>query len=128
MASNNVESMQILLKEIYCHWEAMPPKVRAFLLEKLNEFGLLELAKFWSKPAMIEYTRDGIAASIRGKSWFMATRYLKMGMLPEARALALNGSFLRQCFVSMVSCFCCSSCHECSVFLYVMRWVFSHTL
>ena len=103
-AISNVESTQSLLKEIDDQWEVMPPQVRTFLLEKLDELGLHELAKFWSKPAMIEYTRGDFAASIGGASWFMAMRYLKMGMHPEARTLTLNGCFLHQCFVSMISC------------------------
>lgn len=82
------------------HWESMPSQAKKFLLETLDFLSLHKLAKFWSGPMVIEYTRGGIAGSVCGASWFIALNYLKLGKVAEARALTLNGSFLHQCFVS----------------------------
>ena len=82
------------------HWEAMPEQAKKFLLDTKDSLSLHKLTKFWSCPSMIEYTRGGIAGSVCGASWFVALNYLKLGMMSEARALTLNGSFLHQCFVS----------------------------
>ena len=59
------------------------------------------LAKFWSRPSVKQYTVGGIACSVCSASWFMASQYLKLGHVREARALALNGAFLHQCSVSI---------------------------
>ena len=91
---------QQLLNEIDSHWASLPAQVRPFLLRKLDYLGLHELARFWSHSSLIEYTRGGVDGTVCGSSWFIATQYMKLGMLPEASALMINGSFLHECFVS----------------------------
>ena len=59
------------------------------------------LAKFWSRPSVKQYTVGGISCSVCSASWFMASQYMKLGHVREARALALNCAFLHQCSVSI---------------------------
>lgn len=57
--------------------------------------------EFWSSSeTRIESSRGRIAASISGSSFFLALNYTFIGKIVEARALILNGAFLRQCIVS----------------------------
>jgi len=97
-APNNVQSVQNIQEAIDRHWESMPEQAKKFLLETRDFLSLHKLARFWSSPSVIEYTRGGIAGSVCGASWFIALNYLKLGKVQEARALTLNGSFLHQCF------------------------------
>ena len=99
-ANDNVKTVSSILESIDRHWEAMPGQAMAFILESLDVLTLQKLAKFWSCPGVVEYTRGGIAGSVCGASWFMALNYMWLGKLPEARALTLNGAFLHQCYVS----------------------------
>ena len=78
----------------------MPAQAKTFLLESKQYITFHRLAKFWSCESIVEYARGGIAGSVCGASWFIALNYLKLGMVVEARALTLNGSFLHQCYVS----------------------------
>lgn len=75
----------------------MPLSAKDFLLEKLDSLSLHKLARFWSQPSVIDYAQGSIAGSVCGASWFLALSYLKMDMIPEARALTLNGGFFHQC-------------------------------
>ena len=59
------------------------------------------LAKFWSRPSVKQYAVGGMAYTVCSASWFMASQYLKLGHVREARALTLNGAFLHQCSVSI---------------------------
>ena len=59
------------------------------------------LANFWSRPSVKQYAVGGIACSVCSASWFMASQYLKLGHVREAKALTLNGAFLHQCSVSI---------------------------
>ena len=103
-APNNVETAQSIKKEIDHHWKlCMPTQAKIFLLETLDFPSLHKLAKFWSSPSVIEYTRRGVAGNVCGASWLIALNYLKLGQVQEARALTLNGSFLHQCYVSIVA-------------------------
>ena len=123
-APNNVETAQSIKKEIDHHWKlCMPTQAKIFLLETLDFPSLHKLAKFWSSPSVIEYTRNNIACDRNTQvgshmelefgrlgmswscfsSWFIALNYLKLGKVQEARILTLNGSFLHQCLVSIVA-------------------------
>ena len=93
-----------LLKDIERHWEVIPPLAKSFLLQNLHSLRLNALAKFWSNLAMIGYTHGDITGNLCVASWFLARQYLEIGMQLEARVLILNGSFLHQCLVRMISC------------------------
>ena len=118
-ATNIDQSTQHTKQEINRHWANMPKQAKTFLLETLDPPSLHKLAKFWSSPSVIEYTRNDIACDRNTQvgshmvlefgrlgmswscfsSWFIALNYLKLGKVQEARILTLNGSFLHQCFV-----------------------------
>ncbi|KAL7540964.1 hypothetical protein ACHAXR_010523 [Thalassiosira sp. AJA248-18] len=93
-------SQSLVCEMIESAWKSMPLGTRPFLLKALGRLHLGELVNFWSNPVRDQYTRGGMACITSGTSWFLAMQYLKLGMLPEARALTLNGSFIQQCFVS----------------------------
>ena len=97
---DKIKTVRNVLDEIDNHFSSMPSQVKPFLIAKPDQLGLFALVQFWSSPLMKQYTSGGIAGSICGASWFIASQYLKIGMMPEARALTLNGGFLHQCFVS----------------------------
>ena len=101
----NDQSIQNMQEIIDRHWlYTMPKQAKCFLLETLD-ISFHGLAKFWSSPSVIEYTRGGVsgrAGSTCGASMFVALNYLKLGKDLEARALTLNGSFFHQCLVSIV--------------------------
>ena len=112
----NAQSVQNIQEAIDSHWEYMPKQAKSFLLQALD-IGFFELARFWSSPSVIEYTRGSIngragsvcdpswcwAGSVCDASWFIAENYLKLGKVHEARILTLNGSFFLQCLVSIVA-------------------------
>ena len=103
-AHNNVQSVQSIKKEIDHRWKVcMPQQAKMFLLEALDLPSLHKLARFWSSPSVIEYTRGVFAGNVCGASWLIALNYLKLGQVQEARALTLNGAFLNQCLVSIVA-------------------------
>ena len=82
----------------------VPEEAKEFLLSISTldyDLDIYALAKFWSRPSLKQYTVGGIAGGVCSASWFMASRYLKLGHVREARALALNGAFLHQCSVSV---------------------------
>jgi len=97
---SHVQSLASIQQAIDRNWESMPPQAKAFLLEiEALDSSFHKLAKFWSSPSVIEYTRGGIAGkSVCGASWFIALNYLKLGKVQAARVLTLNGSFIHQCF------------------------------
>lgn len=97
-APNNVQSVHNIQDAIERHWQSMPGQAKTYLLETLDFISLHKLAKFWSSPSVVEYTRGGIAGSVCGASWFIALNYMKLGKVAEARALTLNGAFLHQCY------------------------------
>ena len=96
-----VRTTSSILAELEGHWESMPSQLCPFLLHKKHTLTLHDLAKFWSGDSMVAFTRGGIAGSVCGSSWFMASMYLRIGMANEARVLTLNGSFLHECYVSV---------------------------
>ena len=122
--SNNdmlVKSVPELLNELDRNaWSHMPPAAKSFLLKKRETHGLhghidlTELVKFWTSPVHIKYTKGEVAVTQCGASWYIATQYLKIGMLAEARTVALNGAFFHQCYVSVSIAWCvhvlCSVC------------------
>ena len=84
------------------HWVPQEAKELLLSISTLdNNLDICALAKFWSRPSVKQYTVGGIACSVCSASWFMASQYLKLGHVREARALALNGAFLHQCSVSI---------------------------
>ena len=84
------------------HWVPQEAKELLLSISTLdNNLDIRALAKFWSRPSVKQYTVGGIACSVCSASWFMASQYLKLGHVREARALALNGAFLHQCSVSI---------------------------
>ena len=109
--SNNdmlVKSVPELLNELDRNaWSHMPLAAKSFLLKKRETHGLhghidlTELVKFWTSPVHIKYTKGEVAVTQCGASWYIATQYLKIGMLAEARTVALNGAFFHQCYVSV---------------------------
>lgn len=109
---SQAQSIKNIQDGIERHWESMPEQAKKFILETRNFLNMHKLAKFWSQPSVIEYTRGNIAGSVCGASWFMALNYLKLGMESQARALTLNGSFLHQCYVSLI-------CHTVRMFLFL---------
>ena len=122
--SNNdmhVKSVPDLLDELDRNpWSHMPPAAKSFLLKKRETHGRLhghidlsELVKFWTNPVYIKYTKGEVAA-MHHTSWYIATQYLEIGMVAEARTVALNGAFFHQCYVSVSIAWCvhvlCSVC------------------
>ena len=98
------EILEELALNVYTH---MPAAAKSFLLKKRDTHGrlhghidLTELLKFWTNPVHIKYTKGEIAVPQCGASWYIATQYVKIGMVEEARTLMLNGSFFHQCYVS----------------------------
>ena len=87
-------------------WELLPRSARDFLLapaaagRAAPAVDLRALARFWSAPPLCQYARGEMAAGCSGVSWILAHSYLQLGAQAEARALALNGAFLRECGVS----------------------------
>ena len=98
---STVVNIKTINEGINRHWESMPEEARKFIFEKMDTLSIHQLAKFWSRPSVRQYTLGGIAGSVCGASWFIALQYLKLGHVREARALALNGAFLHQCSVSI---------------------------
>ena len=86
----------------------MPTAAKSFLLKKRETDGRLhghidlpELVKFWTNPVHIKYTNLlDVAVTQCGASWYIATQYLNIGMVAEARTMMLNGAFFHQCYVS----------------------------
>ena len=80
-------------------WESLPYQLRRFVLDQhQNCISLNDLVKFWSNPTMAEYTRGSAAKRVCDALWSLAKEYLPISS-SKARALTLNGSFLRQCLV-----------------------------
>ena len=96
-----VVNIKTINEGINRHWESMPEEARKFIFEKMDTLSIHKLAKFWSRPSVKQYTVGGMAYTVCSASWFMASQYLKLGHVREARALTLNGAFLQQCFVSI---------------------------
>lgn len=84
-------------------WELslLPRQVRALVAG--GRVDLRALARLWSAPALRDFTRSERFAGYGGASWFLALGHLRLGMVPEARALALNGFYIEQCAVSIVA-------------------------
>mmetsp|Transcript_3777 Transcript_3777/g.8346 ORF Transcript_3777/g.8346 Transcript_3777/m.8346 type:complete len:533 (-) Transcript_3777:78-1676(-) len=103
-ASTNPELTQ---EAIDRHWDVLPPEAKGFILgnSNMNSNGvvsLTELVNFWSSPQNIQATSGNLAGTTCGATWYLALVYLKLGMFLEARALAINGSFIHQCFNSSI--------------------------
>lgn len=83
------------------HWKILSLEVKNFLLEDPMQLCLQKLVNFWCAPQRKETSLSGqVAASIMGSSYFLALNYTFIDKTVEARALILNGAFLRQCIVS----------------------------
>lgn len=98
--SNDGCSVERLQKVVDRHWELMPKPTHTLLLGR-TPVNLQTLTNFWSHPQWRDFTRGNVAASMSGTSWLLSLTYLKMGQIKEARSLLLNGSFIRQCGVSV---------------------------
>ena len=102
MTRGNIQSAQTIQQAIDCNWEFMPKQAKMFLLGA-HDISFHQLAKFWSSPSVVELTRGHLAGTVCVPSWFIALNYLKLGKVQEARILTLNGSFLHQCLVGIVT-------------------------
>ena len=120
-ATDDKKSTQTLLDEIdspHYGWGGMPhsSRIKQFLLKDrvyANRLNLRELIIFWSSPVMSQCAmRLANVLNTINCSWFLATRYLELGMVREARAMTLNGNFLHQCSVSGLSSSCLASILE----------------
>lgn len=90
-------------------WTHMPPGAKSFLLRERDydnglpgHIEISELVKFWTNPVHIKYTMGEVAMSQCGASWYIATKYLELGFVEEARTLTLNGGFFHECYVSVI--------------------------
>jgi hypothetical protein len=82
------------------HWKTFPPPAKEFILSTLDNLSLKKLVNFWKHHA--EYTSGAVAGGIYGASWYLALVYLNRNELAKARSLTLNGSFLQECYVSLL--------------------------
>ena len=88
-------------------WSHIPRSAKPFLLKKRESheslpgnIDLPELVKFWTQDVMLQWCSGEPSAMLCWASWYTASRYLKLGMVAEARTLTLNGAFFHQCYVS----------------------------
>jgi DNA-nicking Smr family endonuclease len=87
-------SRQEVLAGIEFHWKNISTELHDFVMSNLNDLTLIKLIGFWSK--MPEAKSESITAATCGCSWYMASQYMIVEKIPEARAMLLNGSFLQQ--------------------------------
>ena len=74
--------------------------LKNFILGNQHELTLQKFVNYWrTRP---EASSKTIAASSCGCSWYLALNYMSIGKYSEARGLLLNGSFLQQCYVSVL--------------------------
>ncbi len=57
-AQCDVQSVKDMNDMIERHWKTMPDQAKKFLLGALDFLSLYKLAKFWSNPAVVGYTRE----------------------------------------------------------------------
>mmetsp|Transcript_22916 Transcript_22916/g.39210 ORF Transcript_22916/g.39210 Transcript_22916/m.39210 type:complete len:526 (-) Transcript_22916:126-1703(-) len=101
LPKNPITNIELTTQEtIDQHWDQFPPKSKEFILQNRDRMSLSKLIKFWSSPNNIDYTNGNPAGNCCGVSWYLSLEYLKIGMLAEARALAINGFFFHQLFNS----------------------------
>mmetsp|Transcript_8533 Transcript_8533/g.17660 ORF Transcript_8533/g.17660 Transcript_8533/m.17660 type:complete len:567 (-) Transcript_8533:61-1761(-) len=94
---------QDVMDAIEYHWKILSLEVKFFLLEDPMQLCLQKLVNFWCAPQRKETSLSGqVAASIMGSSYFLALNYTFIDKTVEARALILNGAFLRQCIATPV--------------------------
>ena len=96
-AGQSVQQLQRMLEQ---QWDRLPKQARQLLVEAAKPVDLRALVAFWTLPMWREFARGTIALNLSDSSSLMALIYLKLGQVTEARALALNGAFIRQCAVS----------------------------
>jgi hypothetical protein len=96
-AGQSVQQLQRMLEQL---WDRLPKQARQLLVEAAQPVDLRALVAFWTLPMWREFARGTIALNLSDSSSLMALIYLKLGQVTEARALALNGAFIRQCAVS----------------------------
>ena len=84
-------------------WSHIPRPAKPLLLKKresheglLGNIDLSELVKFWTQDVMLQWCSGEPSAMLCWASWYTASRYLKLGMVAEARTLTLNGAFFHQ--------------------------------
>jgi hypothetical protein len=96
-------NLELTQRSLDCHWENMPLQAKGFLLNARDGFlSLEELVDFWTSPQGIESLNDGCAGTMCKTSWLLAIIYKRFNMAKEARALMLNGAFLRHCYESSI--------------------------
>jgi hypothetical protein len=84
------QSVQSIQQAIDRNWESMPQQAKTFLLEiETLELSFHKLAKFWSSPSVIEYTRGGIA----GKS-VCGGKFAARGSIPFIRVIIVSNTNL----------------------------------
>ena len=91
-------NLKLTQRSLGFHWGNMPLQAKWFLLNTPDDFLSLEkLVNFWSSPQSIESINNGLGGIIIicKTSWFLALIYIRWNMVKEARALMLNGAFLR---------------------------------
>ena len=105
--------------------------MRTFLLEKLDELCLHELAKFWSKPAMIECTRGEFAARL---AWWRIMVYGN-AISEDGYASGSQGTNIQRLFPPSMFCeydiiYRVVGAHLVMdvAFFYILRDGYSHTL
>lgn len=84
------------------HWAEFPPQAKSFILNSPCRIALGSLFDFWSAPQHVHYTRGSAAVNTYSAAWHLALLHLDMGMVREARALTINGSFIHQCHNSSI--------------------------
>ena len=99
--------VQEVLDVIEFHWKNLSMDLKNFILGNQHKLTLQKFVNYWrTRP---EATSKTIAASSCGCSWYLALNYMSIGKYSEARGLLLNGSFLQQCYVSVLRTFSLSS-------------------
>jgi hypothetical protein len=92
--------VQEVLDVIEFHWKNLSMDLKNFILGNQHELTLQKFVNYWrTRP---EASSKTIAASSCGCSWYLALNYMSIGKYSEARGLLLNGSFLQQCYVSVL--------------------------
>jgi DNA-nicking Smr family endonuclease len=90
--------MKDVQNAIAYHWSTLSPDAEGFLLSEPNRIDLTKLLQFWSGEEEHKRccTSDCIGDAMVGSSFYLALNYLRIGKLTEARAMVLNGYFLKQ--------------------------------
>jgi len=93
-------SRQEVLAGIDFHWKNISMELHDFVMFNLNNLTLIKLIGFWSK--MPEAKSKCMSAAAYVWSLYMALQYMIAEKIPEARAMLLNGCFLRQVHITSI--------------------------